>query len=723
MGLLDVHANGIQSSFDYSLRNPSPAEAPASFNLWSFGSAGFGGLARGLSIDTAANVADLAKLFQGEEATNPLETDAQQKQRAADLEARQTALSKGNAALRLRSAELAPDPLSAHKANQVISGLGAGLGRAVGSVATMGPVAGGAVFGAGEGDTAYHEAVDSGVDPATALKLAGTTGVFSGLTAGLPAGGSTIARTIGLGVATGPASYMANEAIAKKILQNANYPEQAALHDPTDPLGLALSIAIPGVIGGMHIRGLMKAPPTVAEVALGLESNGKRTGADGQLLTSPKGAQGEMQVMPDTQLDPGFGVRPAALGPDGKPSPDEIARVGIDYIAAMQQRYGGDPAKTLAAYNAGPGALDAAIAAYGDGWLVHMPEETQKYVAKGVAKLGEGGVAHAAQDPENVDAARVHLVERTITDNLPDHPDAFAELQRATESVSRGPIVEAMPDPARVDLEGQLRDVEAQRAQALADSSNLAEPGAVRQAKQDLKVHQSQMLDSSDAAVQVRAHEIQALGGGNNMLFKTAVKKAQAEIDQLVADHAATEQRLQNIIDSNAKAQRATQAISALDQQHAEITQKLQALPLATVRPASLRPTAAAARDALMARDSVTIKAPKPEAVPKDLWAPRTPEGAAAAEHAAGETKPAATATKEAPGATGSQKAEPPSLDAQRADALIADNPDLQVVGVGGTEKVSAAELMQRARSEAQHHLGERDLFRAAVQCALTFGA
>jgi hypothetical protein len=40
------------------------------------------------------------------------------------------------------------------------------------------------------------------------------------------------------------------------------------------------------------------------------ESRGKRYDKSGKLLTSPKGAMGEMQVMPGTVRDPGFGVRP-----------------------------------------------------------------------------------------------------------------------------------------------------------------------------------------------------------------------------------------------------------------------------------------------------------------------------------------------------------------------------------------------------------------------------
>lgn len=727
MGLLDVHANGIQSSFDYALRNPGPAEQPASFNLWSFGAAGMRSLAIG-GLDTLANVSDLAALTRTADASSVSSSDRTDEEKAqlkASALQDAASLTGWGDSLRRREAEFAPDPLSAHRANQVISGIGSGITKAVGAVSTFGPVAGSVVFGSAQADSAYQAAIAKGIDHDTALKLAGVEGVVSGATAALPAGGSTIARTLGIGVAAGPASFVANEAISRKILQDAHYPEEAAMHDPTDPLGLALSIALPTVMGGLHIRNLPKPAPSIVEVAQSLESAGHRTGTDGQILTSPKGAQGEMQVMPATQTDPGFGVRPAALGPNGKPTPDEIARVGVDYIGAMQNRYGGDPAKTLAAYNAGPGALDAAIAAHGDNWLAYMPAETQAYVAKGVGKLNEGGVTRAAGDPDNVDAARVHLADRVATESLPDHPEAFAELQRATDTVSRGPIVEAMPDPARIELEGQLRTIEAQRSELISNAANLAEPGAIRDARAQLATMEQERPDLSDVRIKALAKQLQAESGAS---YKASLGKASKQVASEHGDFQRRSDRLTSFITKNADAQRATQALGELDAQHADVTQKLQATPLTSVRPAALRPTAAAARDALMARDSATIKAPKVEPVPKDLWVPRPPEGdtggdGGATKGPAAATKPAASATKEPAGGSGSQKPEPPSLDAQRADATIAESPDLQVVGVGGTEKVSAAELMQRARSEAQHDLGERDLFRAAVQCALTFGA
>jgi soluble lytic murein transglycosylase len=138
-----------------------------------------------------------------------------------------------------------------------------------------------------------------------------------------------------------------------------------------------------------------RANPTdfdrLVAITLKTESNGKRYGKDGQLLTSPKGAQGEMQVMPGTNRDPGFGVKPARDS-----SPEELARVGRDYLGAMLKRYNGDPAKAWAAYNAGPGRLDDALKRAGGSrgagadWLTFMPAETQAYVAKNTAALNSG---------------------------------------------------------------------------------------------------------------------------------------------------------------------------------------------------------------------------------------------------------------------------------------------------------------------------------------------
>lgn len=92
---------------------------------------------------------------------------------------------------------------------------------------------------------------------------------------------------------------------------------------------------------------------------------------------------GEMQVMPETARDPGFGIRAW----DGR-NPDDLARVGREYRAAMQAKYNGDVARMWGAYNLGPGATDKLISRHGNAWLQHAPAETQKYVRTNLRKLG-----------------------------------------------------------------------------------------------------------------------------------------------------------------------------------------------------------------------------------------------------------------------------------------------------------------------------------------------
>mgnify|MGYP000028189821 FL=1 len=105
----------------------------------------------------------------------------------------------------------------------------------------------------------------------------------------------------------------------------------------------------------------------------------------GKLLESPKGAKGEMQVLDGTNRDPGYGVKPAA-----DDSPEERARVGRDYLAAMVREYDGDVSKALAAYNWGPGNLDEAVKEHGPNWLQAAPQETRSYVERGVREFGAG---------------------------------------------------------------------------------------------------------------------------------------------------------------------------------------------------------------------------------------------------------------------------------------------------------------------------------------------
>ena len=115
----------------------------------------------------------------------------------------------------------------------------------------------------------------------------------------------------------------------------------------------------------------------------GIESGNRDYDDYGRPIVSPKGARYAAQVMPATNTDPGYGVKPAA-----NTGPDESNRVGRDYFNAMKNKYGNSEL-AAAAYNAGPGRIDKILQKAretGRHWKDFLPAETQNYIKKFTGK-------------------------------------------------------------------------------------------------------------------------------------------------------------------------------------------------------------------------------------------------------------------------------------------------------------------------------------------------
>jgi hypothetical protein len=125
-------------------------------------------------------------------------------------------------------------------------------------------------------------------------------------------------------------------------------------------------------------------PQSWIKAVMRMESGGRTLTGDKQPITSAKGAMGVMQIMPATWQD----LR-QQLGVGADPyDPHQNVLAGAAYLRWLYDRFGFP--KLFAAYNAGPGTLDA----LGRGG--QLPRETRAYVS-GIGKIL--GVAMGADAP------------------------------------------------------------------------------------------------------------------------------------------------------------------------------------------------------------------------------------------------------------------------------------------------------------------------------------
>lgn len=163
-----------------------------------------------------------------------------------------------------------------------------------------------------------------------------------------------------------------------------------------DPKGALSALGGGGQTAGFSLDSLTQA---VAHQ----ESGGRQFDVQGNIITSSAGAQGVMQLMPETGAE-----LAAAAGEKYDPNnAEQNKRLGSAYLKQQVEKYG-DVRLALAAYNAGPGRVDAAIKAAGEDAtfgqiLAKLPQETQKYVPGVLSRMEgvetNGQIAFANLDP------------------------------------------------------------------------------------------------------------------------------------------------------------------------------------------------------------------------------------------------------------------------------------------------------------------------------------
>jgi soluble lytic murein transglycosylase-like protein len=192
---------------------------------------------------------------------------------------------------------------------------------------------------------------------------------------GLSPAGAPVSTPAATG--TSSTSSPSPTSFAAQLASVAGSPATAATSDPS------LTSAAPATGAAGATSG---TPGASTPYAAEIDAAAKKYGVDSGLLRglirqesnfnpnagSPAGARGLTQLMPGTAA--ALGVNPAI--------PAQAIEGGAKYLRQQLDKFGNDPAKALAAYNAGPGAVQR----YGG---VPPFAETQNYVRKVMAYAAE----------------------------------------------------------------------------------------------------------------------------------------------------------------------------------------------------------------------------------------------------------------------------------------------------------------------------------------------
>lgn len=257
-------------------------------------------------------------------------------------------------------------------------------------------------------------------------------------------------------------SVSANGATPIPILGGGNTPAGAPASSSTVPGALPAETQnyVPAVLA--KLGGVVPLNPDGTASSALVNAVVQQESGGNPNAQSAKGAQGLAQVMPATGASPGFGVQPLQNN-----SPQENLRFGTDYLNAMLKKYSGNVPQALAAYNAGPGTVDAALANpnANTGFLTAKPKDSfTPLSATEVAGLGlpVGTVAQRGADgkvdviskPDAGSAAVVAPGDPTKSgdDYLATLPAGMANVVKAIADGDQAPPSASSRSPAAQSL-------------------------------------------------------------------------------------------------------------------------------------------------------------------------------------------------------------------------------------------------------------------------------
>lgn len=350
--------------------------------------------------------------------------------------------------------------------------------------------------------------------------------------------------------------------------------------------------------------------------------------------------------------------------------------------------------------------------------------------------------------PEQVDAARVEMLTQHMESSglfKPEdaraaamHVEAYAKAMDDLNAGRRVDVTDLVPierlETAKA-LDTFAKGLDDARAELMSQAAMRADPGAVRQMQTELADAQVQLSTLEDAgAIKARASELQQ---ADRLSFKQAMTQARKEFALQADDVRARITRLESLIEDNATATQAIDALGKLDQQAEQVKQQRSQIDAPGARPTA---TAMAAQEATKApapgatsKTEPTANAPSSQQErqpqPSTPGAAPLPEAAQPKGADAPGNQPARAGEQGGGGvsSTGGGAAEA-GLVAQRLADIQTQFPDLTVQMDGMDKPMALSDFLEQVQREAMEgtdfDLGGNDapLMQVAATCFLLNG-